>query len=70
MTNLFDAKTRAWIYGVVGTVVPLLVTLGIFSGEVAGHVMAIAAALLATGASYMAMTNTPKEPTLDDYLGE
>jgi hypothetical protein len=66
--TLLDAKTRAWIYGIVGAVVPLLVTLGVLTGEVAGHVMAIAASLLAVGSSALAMANVPYEPSMDDEL--
>ncbi len=66
--TLLDAKTRAWIYGIVGAVVPLLVTLGVLTGEVAGHVMAIAASLLAVGSSALAMANVPHEPAMDDEI--
>jgi hypothetical protein len=52
-------KIRKYIYGVVGTVVPLLVTTGILTGEVAGHVLAIAASVLALGGSALAYKNVP-----------
>lgn len=56
-----NAKTRKYIYGVVGTVTPLLVTLGIVSGEVAGHILAIAASVLALGSSALAISNAKDE---------
>lgn len=52
-----NAKQRKYIYGVVGTITPLLVTLGVVSGEVAGHILAIAASLLSLGSSALAMKN-------------
>lgn len=56
-----NAKTRRYIYGVVGTVTPLLVTLGVVSGEVAGHILAIAASVLALGSSALAISNAKDE---------
>jgi hypothetical protein len=66
MTQLLDAKTRAWIYGIVGAIVPLLVTLGVVTGEIAGHIMAITASMLTLGTSALAMSNVPQEPSMDD----
>ena len=56
-----NAKTRRYIYGVIGTIVPLLVTLGVITGEVAGHVLAIAASLLSIGGSALAISNINDE---------
>lgn len=51
---------RAWAYGVIAAAVPLLVILGVFSTEVAAHVLNIAAAFLAIGGLSLAARNTPK----------
>jgi hypothetical protein len=59
--NIFKPKTRAYLYSVVGASVPLLVTIGLLTGEVAGHVLTIAAALLAVGGSALAYSNTDKD---------
>jgi Na+/H+ antiporter NhaA len=57
-----SATTRSWIYKVLMAVVPLLVTLDIITSEIAGHVLSIAAAVLAMGGSALAMANvTPDE---------
>jgi hypothetical protein len=67
MKDLFSPNTRSWIYGVVGTIVPLLVTLGVLTGEVAGHVLAIAAAVLSVGSSALAYANVSRS-TEDETL--
>jgi hypothetical protein len=58
---MFNAKTRKYIYGVIGSVVPLLVTLGVISGDVAGHIMAVAASALALGGSLLAINNIDED---------
>jgi hypothetical protein len=58
---MLKAKTRKYIYGVIGAVVPLLVTLGVLSGDVAGHLMAIAASVLALGSSTLAINNITED---------
>ncbi|MGP6170633.1 hypothetical protein ACTU6V_05430 [Microbacterium sp. A204] len=52
---------RAWLYGIIAAAVPLLVLLGVFTVDVGGHVLNIAAALLAIGGLSLAARNTPKE---------
>jgi hypothetical protein len=52
-----NAKTRKYIYGIVGSLTPLLVTLGVINGDVAGHVMAVAASVLALGGHALAYQN-------------
>lgn len=52
-----NAKQRKYVYGVIGTIVPLLVTLGILSNEIAGHIMAIAASVLSLAGSVLALNN-------------
>jgi hypothetical protein len=54
---MLKAKTRKYIYAIIGSVVPLLVTLGVLSGDVAGHIMAIAASVLALGGSVLSINN-------------
>jgi hypothetical protein len=56
-----SSTTRKYIYGIIGSVVPLLVTLGVISGEVAGHIMAIAASALALGGSLLAISNISED---------
>lgn len=51
---------RAWLYGLVAAVVPLLVLLGVFSTEIGAHVLNIAAAFLAIGGLALAAKNTPR----------
>jgi uncharacterized membrane protein len=55
-----DADTRLWIYRVVGTIVPLLVTLGITTEGIAGHIMNIVAAILSIGGATLAAKNINK----------
>jgi hypothetical protein len=50
-------QTRKYIYGIIAAAVPLLVTLGIITQEVSGHLMAIASSILATYGSVLAITN-------------
>ena len=56
-----NAKTRKYIYGIIGTITPLLVTLGVLSNEVAGHLLAIAASILTLGGSMLAINNASDE---------
>jgi hypothetical protein len=55
-----DAETRLWIYRVIGTVVPLLVTLGITTEGIAGQIMNIIAAILSIGSATLAAKNITK----------
>lgn len=59
MRDLFEPATRQWLYNIASAVVPLLVTLGVLTGEVAGNVMAIVGAVLAFGANRLAANNVP-----------
>lgn len=51
---------RAYVYAIVAAVVPLLVLLGVFTTDVAAHVLNIAAALLAVSTTALAARNVPK----------
>lgn len=55
-----DAETRLWIYRVIGTVVPLLVTLGVTTEGIAGQIMNIVAAVLSVGSATLAAKNVNK----------
>jgi hypothetical protein len=62
LTSL-TATQRTYIYRIVGSAVPLLVTLGVVSDTVAGQIIAIAAAVLSIGGSALALANvTPDAP--------
>jgi hypothetical protein len=62
----FTPKIRKHIYQVVTALVPLLVTLGVLTGDVAAHVLNITAAVLAVGASTLAWGNVaPSLPEED-----
>jgi hypothetical protein len=50
-------EIRKHIYSVAIAFVPLLVTLGVLTGDVAAHILNITAALLAVGSSALARAN-------------
>ncbi|MDO5053408.1 MAG: hypothetical protein Q4E05_11030 [Pseudoclavibacter sp.] len=54
-------RVRLYLYRLVVAVVPLLVTIGFLTADVAGHVLSIAGAVLAVGSSSLAAVNTPRE---------
>ena len=56
MTKI-PSEIRRWIYGIIAATVPLLVTVGSLTGDVAGHIMNVAAAVLAIGGSTLAIAN-------------
>jgi hypothetical protein len=63
----FTPEIRRHIYSVAIAVVPLLVTLGVLTGDVAGHVLNIVAAVLAVGSSVLARANVaPSLPEVAD----
>lgn len=53
-------ETRKWIYGVIAATVPLLVTLGTLTDDVARQILNILAATLAIGGSSLAIANVPE----------
>ena len=53
--------TRKWIYGLIAAIVPLLVTLGILSEELASPLLNVFAALLTIGGSALAISNVPSD---------
>lgn len=56
MTHI-PSDVRRWIYGIIAATVPLLVTVGSLTGDVAGHIMNVFAAVLAIGGSSLAIAN-------------
>ncbi len=56
----FSPKVRAWLYGIVAAVVPLLIVLGALSDDIGQAVLNIAAAVLAIGSSSMARAHVSR----------
>lgn len=52
---------RKWIYGIIAATVPLLVTVGTLTDEVAQQLLNISAAVLSIGGSVLAISNVPDE---------
>lgn len=52
---------RKWIYGIIAATVPLLISLGIISGDLGQQILSVAAAILAVGGSVLAINNVPKD---------
>lgn len=55
--RFWTMERRSWLYGVVVSMVPLLVAVGTLTGEVAQLVLNVVAALLAVGGGSLALTN-------------
>lgn len=60
--KLFDPgfwtmKRRAWLYGVVVSISPLLIVVGGFTPELVDNILRVASAVLAVGGGTMALTN-------------
>lgn len=55
-----NPETRRWIYGIVAALVPLLVTLGTLTDDVARQLLNILAAVLTVGSSTLAIANVPQ----------
>lgn len=55
-------ETRKWIYGIIAALVPLLVTLGTLSEELASQILTVVAAILTVGGSALAIKNVPSDP--------
>ena len=56
----FQPETRLWIYRIVGSIVPILVTAGTLTEGLASQVMNLVAAILALGGSALAARNIEK----------
>ena len=55
--GFWTAEKRAWLYKVAVAAVPLLIAVGIVTGEMAQLILNVLAAILGVGASGMALTN-------------
>jgi len=55
--GFWTAERRAWLYKVAVAGVPLLVAVGIVTGDMAQLIMNVVAAVLGVGAGGMALTN-------------
>jgi len=60
---MLDLKphVRKWIYGIIATTVPLLITLGSITTELGAQILNVAAAVLAVGGSALAISHVPDE---------
>lgn len=57
METFWTMQRRAWAYSVMVALVPLLVALGLLTGEIAQLVLNVIAAVLAVGGGSMALSN-------------
>jgi uncharacterized membrane protein len=55
--GFWTAGRRAWLYKVAVAAVPLLIAVGIVTGEMAQLILNVLAAILGVGAGGMALTN-------------
>lgn len=55
----FKPETRKWIYGIIAALVPLFVTLGFLTPELATELLSVAAAILTVAGSALAIKNVP-----------
>jgi len=56
-TEFWTAERRAWLYKVAVALVPLCVSVGLVTGDVAQLILNVIAALLGVGAGGMALAN-------------
>jgi hypothetical protein len=57
----FKPATRKWIYGIIAATVPLFVTLGYLTPDIARELLAVAAAILTVAGSALAIKNVPTD---------
>jgi hypothetical protein len=50
---------RKWIYGIIATTVPLLISLGSLTSDLGTQILNVAAAVLSVGGSVLAISNVP-----------
>lgn len=55
--DFWTAERRAWLYKVAVAAVPLLIAIGVVTGDMAQLILNVLAAILGVGASGMALTN-------------
>lgn len=56
-TKFWTMRRRAWLYSIMVATVPLLVAVGLLTGELAQLVLNVVAAVLAVGGGGMALTH-------------
>jgi thiosulfate reductase cytochrome b subunit len=57
MDKFWTMQRRAWAYSVMVALVPLLVAIGLLTGDIAQLVLNVVAAVLAVGGGSMALSN-------------
>jgi thiosulfate reductase cytochrome b subunit len=57
MDKFWTMQRRAWAYSVMVALVPLLVAIGLLTGDIAQLVLNVFAAVLAVGGGSMALSN-------------
>jgi len=57
MEKFWTMQRRAWAYSVMVSLVPLLVAVGLLTGDMAQLVLNVIAAILAVGGGSMALSN-------------
>jgi len=57
MGKFWNMQRRAWLYSVMVSLVPLLVAIGLLTGDTAQLVLNVVAAVLAVGGGSMALSN-------------
>jgi thiosulfate reductase cytochrome b subunit len=57
MDKFWNMQRRAWLYSVMVSLVPLLVAIGLLTGDTAQLVLNVVAAVLAVGGGSMALSN-------------
>lgn len=64
MRNIFTAQVRTYLYGVVSSALPLLVTAGFLAPADVQQWLLLAAALLGLGSNVMAVANVKQPETV------
>ena len=69
MDNLFkpdfwNMRRRAWLYGVMVSLMPILITAGTVTGELAGMILNAAGVFLGVSGGTMALTNLTPDNVL------
>jgi len=60
--DFWTAEKRAWLYKVAVSAVPLMISIGLITGDIAQLILNVLAAVLGVSASGMALTNlTPDD---------
>ena len=62
--DFWTMKRRSWLYSVMVASVPLLVAVGLLTGDVAQLVLNVIAAVLAVGGGGMALANLTPDDTI------